>query len=74
MKKKYKKLKICVLKQNESYFIRACFKKHALYIMKKQKKRERNTVCVFKQNESSFMRRNTKKTKFVYLNKINFTL
>ena len=36
------------LKQNESYFIRACFKKHALYIMKIQKKkRERETQFVY---------------------------
>ena len=48
MKKKYKKYNIRVLKQNESYFIRACSKKHALYIMKKKYKKYK--ICVFKQN------------------------
>ena len=52
MKKKYKKYKICVFKQNESYFIRACFIKHALCIMKKKYKTY--TICVFKQSESFY--------------------
>ena len=37
-KKKY------VFKQDESYFIRACFKKHVLYIMKKKYKKYKINV------------------------------